>query len=64
MATIGTQHPQKASSTSLRCIQINLKHSKIATINFNQLTKETDIDTAFVQEPYIYQNQVTGITRY
>ena len=63
MATIGTQHLQKASNASLRCIQINLKHSKIATDNFNQLTKETDIDIAFVQEPYIYQNQVTGITR-
>jgi len=40
-----------------------LKHSKTATDNCNQLTKETDIDKAFIQEPYIYQNQVTGIFR-
>jgi len=63
MAATWTQHQQKASKTSLRCIQINLKHSKTTTNNFNQLTKEIDIDIAFVQEPYIYQNQVTGITR-
>jgi hypothetical protein len=63
MATAGTQYQQKASNTSLRCIQINLKHSKTATDNFNQLTKETDIDMAFIQEPYISQNQVTEISR-
>jgi hypothetical protein len=40
-----------------------LKHSKTATDNFNQLRKETDIDIAFIQEPYVYQNQVTGISR-
>jgi hypothetical protein len=51
MATAGTQYLQKASNTSLRCIEINLKHSKTATDNFNQLTKETDIDIAFIQEP-------------
>jgi len=64
MATTGTKFLQKASDTLLRCIQINLKHSKTATDNFNQLTKETDIDKAFIQEPYIYQNQVTGISRH
>ena len=63
MAATWTQHQRKASKISLRCIQINLKHPKTATDNFNQLTKETDIDIAFVQEPYIYQNQVTRITR-
>ena len=61
MAATRTQHQRKASKTSLRCIQIILKHSKTATDNFNQLTKGTDIDIAFVQEAYIYQNQVTGI---
>jgi len=63
MAATGTQRQRKASKTSLRCLQINLKHSKTSTDKFNQFTKETDTDIAFVQEPYIYQNQVTGITR-
>jgi hypothetical protein len=44
-------------------MQINLQHSKTATDNFNQLTMETALDIAFLQEPYIYQNQVTGISR-
>ena len=63
MATTGHRYQQKLSNISLRCIQINLKHSKIATDNLNQLTKEANIDIAFLQEPYNYQNQVTGIPR-
>ena len=63
MATTGPQNQQKCSNIVLRCIQINLKHSKAATDNFNQLTKEANIDIAFIQEPYNYQNQVKGIPR-
>jgi hypothetical protein len=36
---------------------------KTATDNFNQLTKEANIDIAFIQEPYNYQNQVIGFPR-
>ena len=57
------QNQQKRSIIVLRCIQINLKHSKTATDHFNQLTKEANIDIAFIQEPNNYQNQVTGIPR-
>jgi len=63
MATTGPQNQQKCRNVSLRCIQINLKHSKTATDNFNHLTKEANIDIPFIQEPYNYQNQVTGIPR-
>jgi len=63
MATTGPQNQQKHSNISLRCIHINLKHSTTATDNFNQLTKEANIDIAFIQEPYNYQNQVIGIPR-
>ena len=63
MATTGSQYLQKRSNISLRCIQINLKHSKTATDNLYILTKEANIDIAFIQEPYNYQNQVTGIPR-
>jgi len=47
----------------MRCIHINLKHSKTAIDSFNQLTKAANIDIAFVQEPYNYQNQVIWIPR-
>ena len=63
MATAGSQYLQKRCNISLRCIQINLKHSKTATDNLHLLTKEANIDLAFIQEPYNYQNQVTGIPR-
>ena len=63
MATRGLPNQPKCSNITLRCLQINLKHSKPATDNLNQLTKEANIDMAFIQEPYNYQNQVTGIPR-
>ena len=63
MATTGSQNQRKCSNISLLCIQINLKHSKTATDNFNQLTKEANIDIASIQEPYNYQNQVIGFPR-
>ena len=44
-------------------MQINLQHSKTATDNFNQFTMEAALDIVFIQEPYIYKNQVTGISR-
>ena len=58
-----TQFHKNADNISLRCMQINLQHSKTATDNFNQLTMEAAVDIAFIQEPYIHQNQVTGISR-
>ena len=63
MVSIHNQINKKTSDISLRCMQVNLQHSKTATDHFNQLTMEMDIDIAFIQEPHIYQNQVTGISR-
>lgn len=63
MATTGPQNQQKHCNISPRCIQINLKHSNTATDNFNQLMKDANIDIAFIQQPYNYQNQVTRIPR-
>ena len=59
MAATWTQHQRKAIKNQ----SDKFETPKNTTDNFNQLTKDTDIDIAFVQEPYIYQNQVTGITR-
>ena len=42
-------------------MQINLQHSRVATANLMQLTEEENIDILSIQEPYIIQNQVTGI---
>jgi hypothetical protein len=63
MVPLHTQIHKKAGKIPLRCAQINLQHSKTATDNFNQLMMETAKEIAFIQELYIYQNQVTGISR-
>ena len=63
MVSTHTQFHKKAGNISLRCMQINLQHSKTATDNFNQLTMEAAVDITFIQEPYVYQNQVAGISR-
>ena len=63
MVSIHTQFHPKASNNSLRGMQINLHHSETATDNFNQLTMEIAIDIVFIQEPYMYQNQVIGTSR-
>ena len=41
-----------ASSTNLKCLQINLRHSLAATLHFSELMLELDVDFAFIQEPY------------
>jgi len=45
----------------IRCMQINLQHSKVATDNLRKIIEQnTDI---FMQEPYFYQNRMTGICK-
>jgi hypothetical protein len=62
MASIRTHFHMKVSNISLRCMQINLLHSKIATDNFNQLMMDTAIDMASTHEPHTQHNQVIGIS--
>ena len=48
---------------SIRCMQINLQHSRLATDNLMNLIQQDYIDTVFVQEPHLIQNKTAGITR-
>jgi len=48
---------------SIRCMQINLQHSRVATDNLMNLIQQDHIDIVFVQEPYLIQNKTAGITR-
>ena len=43
-------------------MQINLQHSRTATDNLMKLIQQDLTDIAFVQEPYIIQNKIAGIT--
>jgi len=45
----------------IRCMQINLQHSRVATANLMQIIEEESTDIICIQEPYIIQNKVVGI---
>jgi len=56
-------HKRATDNTAQSCMQLNLQHSKPTTDNLNLLMKEAHLDIALLKEPYVYQNQVTGISR-
>ena len=45
----------------IRCMQINLQHSKVETANLMQITEEESTGILCIREPYIIQNKVVGI---
>jgi len=49
--------------TKLKCYQINLQHSRAATDNLMQIMNTENVDIAFIQEPYVYQNRLKGTTK-
>jgi len=59
-----TIHGQKniKPQTPIRCMQINLQHSRIATDNLMKLIEQEKSDIIFTQEPYLYKHRMTGIT--
>jgi hypothetical protein len=50
------------STVKLKCLQVNLQHSRVATTNLTQIIQH-NIDIAFVQEPYIVHNRVAGFPK-
>ena len=44
----------------IRCIQINLQHSKSATNNLLKVTDTEETDIISAQEPYVYHNRPVG----
>lgn len=51
----------KTNQTQIRCLQINLQHSKAATLNLIKVIDTEEIDLILIQEPYEYQNKPVGI---
>jgi len=45
----------------IKCNQINLKYSKGAT-DLMQIITQENTDMVMIQEPYLYQNSIKGIT--
>jgi hypothetical protein len=50
-------------NTHIRCIQVNLQHSRAATDNLIKLVKIEKTDIIFIQEPYLNKRKMTGISR-
>ena len=47
----------------IKCLQLNLQHSRVATANLTQIILHNNIDVAFVQEPYTILNIVAGFPK-
>ena len=45
------------NNKSVLCLQINLQHCKVASLNLSQVLVELDIDIALIQEPYAITNK-------
>ena len=53
----------QCQKTKLKCYQINLQHSRAAKDNLMQIMNTENKDIAFIQEPYVYQYRIKGITK-
>lgn len=47
---------------NIKCMQINLQHSRSATANLMHLIMQCNVDIVFIQEPYCLLNKVAGIS--
>ena len=65
MGTKNTINTIDAKQTGIKCMQINLQHSKAATANLMKIVTEDEIDIIFIPEPCTVQDKVIGIpTKY
>jgi len=55
--TIDYKRPQ------IKCIQVNLQHSKSATANLMKIIEEDKTDIICIQEPYTFQCKAAGILK-
>ena len=56
-----TIHKTSKSKAMLKCLQINLHHSRTATDNLTKIINEEGTDIVFIHEPCNINNMVVGI---
>ncbi|XP_049301803.1 uncharacterized protein LOC125775350 [Bactrocera dorsalis] len=49
------------NNNNIRCVQINLQHSKSATANLTTLVNEGGIDISLIQEPWVNEDSIKGL---
>lgn len=47
----------------LKCLQINLQHSRFATDNLLKIIEEDSMDILCVEEPYTIHNKIVGLSK-
>ena len=52
-----------SSTMCLKCLQINLQHSRLSTDNLLKILEEEDTDIVCIQEPYNIGDKIVGIPR-
>ena len=52
-----------ANRKQVRCIQINLQHSRSATNNLTKKIDDEEPDIILIRELYEYQDRITGIDK-
>jgi len=50
-------------NAQLKCLQISLQHSRLATDNLLKITQEEGIDFFCKQEPYTIGNKLAGLSK-
>jgi hypothetical protein len=65
METKNTNITTDTTQMDIKCLQINLQHSRAATANLIKIVTDNEIDIIFIQEPYTILGKVFGIpTKY
>lgn len=47
----------------IKCLQLNLQHSRAATVNLTKLIVDRETEILLLQEPYVIKNNITGISK-
>ena len=58
-----TSHCNRIYSTQIKFLQINLKHSRVATNNLMNIIHEDGTVVLCIQEPCVIHNKIAGISR-
>jgi hypothetical protein len=57
-------NPSISNGAKIRCLQINLQHSKAAKGNLQNCVHQCNIDIIFDLEPYVIKNKVAGMSHH
>jgi len=63
LPTTNLHKVKRIMQTHLKCKQLNLQHSRLATDNLLKITDEENTDILFIQEPYTIRGKIDGLSK-